>query len=198
VPARNPPSGGLPTRGRHDARCPMALHRPENPDLGLSSDPPAGALDPSRTVVSASRHRLSTLRARYGGATSLSDRTRSPRRLCAACHHQKISDQRPFQSGWMQSATPCHGRQGSRTASAPSNRANMPARCVIRGRVRLVCWPAAGANPFAARRGTKHEGPRGSCLGGFSRFRLCHCPVMFSHNTVHPGQMGQTRRESAC
>ena len=46
MPARNPPTGGLPTRGRHDARCPMALHRPENPDPGLPSDPPGRRTGP--------------------------------------------------------------------------------------------------------------------------------------------------------
>ena len=118
-PARNPPAGGLPTRGRHDARCPMALHRPENPDSGLPSDPPGRRTGPKpnhRSGVPAPPTR--SIAPAVAGHPLRSDQRDPPRRLCAACHHQKISDQRLFQSGWMQSATACHGRQGSWTASA--------------------------------------------------------------------------------
>jgi len=71
----------------------MALHRSENPDPGLPSDPPGrctGAKPNRRSGVPTPPQRPSPATA---GHPLHSDQRDPPRRLCAACHHQKISDQ---------------------------------------------------------------------------------------------------------
>jgi hypothetical protein len=149
----------------------MTLHRLENPDLGLPSDPPAGALGPSELSLRRPGTVVALHRAQYR-------RTMSLFRLNAILTPalRSLPPPEDFRTmirriqGECKAPHPAMARQGSHSDGRRQIEQDIPARCAACDGASLLSRPAINASHCRQMR-HPHESPRGSRLGGFLHVR---------------------------